>query len=589
MSVDIEDRLVAAEADGPGGRAPIRGPGVLARLWALPVAAHSAVLLVVLVALLPFVGTSGIFSADEGAAIVQARQLARGDGWVTPYAFTRIDPQQRAFPLELSDPGRGGFAPFAKHPAYALVLAGADRAGGVTAMFVLSALGTAVAALFGGLLAARCHPSIARPALWVVGLASPLLFDSYLLIAHALGAACVAGATWAALRYVDDRRWWHLVGMTVALCGAAALRTEALLFAGALGGVLVGLGIGRRATGPMVAGLGAWAAAAAVKVVEPRIVTILIGTPTVTSRNSSHIVSHGVLDDRWNAFVTTWLRPSYGAFERGAALLVPLACLVVAGALLARRRPSDTSGLVVISGLVVATSALIVLFGADTVPGLVVAFPLLLAGFLVTRRSDLVATTPRVLFLVSIAFAALVLATEYRVGGSGEWGGRYFAIGLPVACPYALFALRGVGTRLDARSCRFALVAVVASCAALSILGLRVLRANHERSASNAALAARVSARTDPGDGGPPVIVTNEAVLPRAMWRSFPNRRLLLTPRGRVGEYLRRVDGAGVAELTFATRDPRLDLGRLGSPYRVVRVVRLGRGTGWRYAVLRSP
>ena len=42
-----------------------------------------------------------------------------------------------------------------------------------------------------------------RPTLWVVGLASPLLFDSYLLIAHTLGSALVTLGLLAALRSIE--------------------------------------------------------------------------------------------------------------------------------------------------------------------------------------------------------------------------------------------------------------------------------------------------------------------------------------------------------------------------------------------------
>jgi len=46
----------------------------------------------VLLALVPLIGTGSSFSADEGAAIVQAKSLDRGDGWIVEHPFPAVDP-----------------------------------------------------------------------------------------------------------------------------------------------------------------------------------------------------------------------------------------------------------------------------------------------------------------------------------------------------------------------------------------------------------------------------------------------------------------------------------------------------------------
>ncbi|MDQ6910972.1 MAG: hypothetical protein M3Z84_09370, partial [Actinomycetota bacterium] len=120
----------AADAERP------RRP-TLRRLWGAPVWAHLLALAVVLVALVPLVGTTASFSADEGAAIVQAHSLSRGDGWIVEHPLPQVDPTGKNYPLELSERGSRGFAPFGKHPLYALALAAADGLGGVTAMVLL--------------------------------------------------------------------------------------------------------------------------------------------------------------------------------------------------------------------------------------------------------------------------------------------------------------------------------------------------------------------------------------------------------------------------------------------------------------------
>ncbi|HEX2119923.1 MAG TPA: hypothetical protein VHF91_12110, partial [Acidimicrobiales bacterium] len=148
-------------ADRPAP-APARRRG-LRRLWDAPLGAHVFALGLVLLALVPVIGTGTSFSADEGAAIVQARSLARGDGWVVEHPLPEADPENVHYPLELSTRGPEGTAPFAKHPLYALLLAGADRLAGVTGMVLLSVLGTVAAAGLAGLLAGRIDTGLARP------------------------------------------------------------------------------------------------------------------------------------------------------------------------------------------------------------------------------------------------------------------------------------------------------------------------------------------------------------------------------------------------------------------------------------------
>src|SRR5690349_20478429 len=138
----------------------------LRRIAQAPLAAHAAALAIVLVALLPIIGTTGQFSADEGAAIAQARQLSRGDGWTVPDSFSQADPDGSAFPYELSSHGGDRYAPFSKHPVYPALLAPADRVLGNTGMLLWSIGGTVAAAVLTALLARRLDPALAVPAFW---------------------------------------------------------------------------------------------------------------------------------------------------------------------------------------------------------------------------------------------------------------------------------------------------------------------------------------------------------------------------------------------------------------------------------------
>ena len=201
------------------------------RVLDVPLAVHAAMLAVVLVALLPIIGTTGQFSADEGAAIAQARQLARGDGWTVPDSFPQADPDGSAFPFELSNRGGNEYAPFAKHPVYPALLAPAERVLGNAGMLLLSIAGTVAAAVVAALLARRLDPKLAVLALWVTGVASPLFFDSYTVVAHSIGAALAGLAVLCAQRATGRRAgvWSAIVAGVIAM--GTMMRTEMLFFA----------------------------------------------------------------------------------------------------------------------------------------------------------------------------------------------------------------------------------------------------------------------------------------------------------------------------------------------------------------------
>ena len=120
-----------------------------------------------------------------------------------PNEFPSIDPDGKAFFITLSEGGPDRFAVYAKHPAYAWVLTAADRLGGVFTMTLVSVVAAVLAALVG-----RAHRqalgSVARRwAFWVLGLGSPLLFDSQVVLAHTIGAAFAGFATLLVLRAVE--------------------------------------------------------------------------------------------------------------------------------------------------------------------------------------------------------------------------------------------------------------------------------------------------------------------------------------------------------------------------------------------------
>jgi hypothetical protein len=115
---------------------------------------------------------------------------------------------------------------------------------------------------------------------------------------------------------------------------------------------------------------------------------------------------------------------------------------------------------------------------------MLVAFPLLPAGLIWLRGSDLTShTSSRLLYrivLVSVIAGGGLVATLYANGGAAEWGGRFFQILIPVITPAAVLGLnRAVGeipaTKHQLVSQRRAAVAcAVLITAALSVSAVRV-------------------------------------------------------------------------------------------------------------------
>jgi len=561
---------------------------LLRRLWGLPIGIHAVVLAVALLSVLPIVGTRSVVFSDEGAALIQARQLARGDGWITPYAFTKIDKAEVGYPLAVADSGRDGRAAYAKHPAYPVLLAAADRIGGNAAILVLSILGTVLAALFAGLLAMRWSPTVARPTVWMVGLASPLIFDSYLVVAHTLGAAAATMAVYFAFRFLDaPRRYGAAIVAVSATLACAALRTEGVLFAGVLGATIAGLGLIRRRVSFIALGSAIAASGAVVRLLEPKLLNHLIGaSKSVVERVS--VERHGLFIDAWRGFIRTWISPNYAGPNDRYVVVVLLLVLAIFGVLVAKRRPSDSHGIALLAVLAIGFSVSLNFLQAGLVPGLVFAFPVLFAGLAVLRRDALREMTPMLLIIIAAAFSAAVLAPQYGVGGSVVWGGRYFAIGVPLVCPVALDSLRRVGHQLGNTPRVVGMVGLVAISLAFCVGAIRTARDLHVATDRLVTTTTTLSRGTPAGDGGDPVIMTDDQYLAKASWSIFDHRRFIWLASEDLGKYLARMRHSGITRLVVATRNPKVKLRDLRGSYSTVKVVHLETNSVWEFVVLEA-
>ena len=464
---------------GEGTRPPVGR--ALASAWSAPLWAHALAALGLLVALAFVVHVGVGYTSDEGAGVAQAHLLERGT-WLVTNPVPTIDSDGGLIPFPLADIGQKGMAPYAKHPLFPLLLRAADDVGGARGMLALSIGGTIGAAVAGALIARRLHPTLARPALWVLALGSPLLFDSYLLLAHTMGAAAFGLATVAALNGVlggssRRRRLLWLALMAALVMTAVALRTEAV-FAGlglAAGALVVAWKRPDQRGPALQTGVVAAAAATLTVVVERAVRLAITGPATAMPGDALTFGTSAWLPGRAQAVWHDWFDPGVGAIS--PALSVTILATAVMLAYLARRAGRDrATALVVVLAIAAAGYGLrLATWSPTELFGLVVAFPLLWLGLLLLRRGDLESPSALLLVTTLAVFAVGVFATDYAVGGSAQWGGRYFALGLPLAVPLALVALRRVVRSMPSPSRRPFVAGLVACCLLTSALSLQVL------------------------------------------------------------------------------------------------------------------
>lgn len=524
----------------------------LRRLWAAPLWAHVAALALLLLALVPLIGTASSFSPDESVVITQARSLNSGDGWIVEHPFAEVDPEDQFYPLAGSNQGDSGQAPFAKHPVYPLMLAALDSVGGVAAMVVLSVLGTVAAAAFAALLAREVTGGLERPALWAVGVASPLLLDAYLLIAHSLGAAVVTAATLAVLRAVRrERPALLMVGGSLLVALGVLLRAEALIFGLAIGAATVAVGLARRRPALLAWGFALGATAMASAVLEKWLVSVLIGE--LPGGVAPPAPEGDFLAARFEGFLNTWLRPTLEVPSAIDLVLVVVCVLAVAAVAVLRWRAHRPHMLVVLSVVSTGMCAFAVLADLErVVPGLLIAFPLAVFGIGLVDRVSLEPSGRLVLTATAALFIAGVLATQYRVGGSAEWGGRYFALAVPILTVLAVDGLARRAPALPAGTRRWAGAGLVACSGLMAVAAVSSITGVHDYYEAVVTKMEVVGRSTSPGDGGGAVVVSAYPNIARRGWPTNAEQRWLYNSEKELGgELAMRLDRFGIEELLF--------------------------------------
>lgn len=408
------------------------------RLWL-----QGLLLAVVLFALLPVVlDGNGIGYPDEGVYAAQVESLSRGTWW-------EERPAADLPGLEIANGMGPEFAAgdryvgYVRHSLYMRLLVPFWRIGGFAALLVPSILGGVLAALATAFLARHLDRRVAVPGLWMVAVGSPLLFDSYLIAAHTLGAAAVGWSAVGIAGILRTKQFRALFWVLPVAAFAVFMRSEGVLYVGGLAAGVGALAVARavRRRWPDALRLGAasvslGAVGASTFLVDAwlaRGITGSVAGPETTSR---------VLGETTDPLAHVWaslLRPGIGTAISWQPLLAAVA-LVFAAALYRLAGPRAVLLQVGLLGLA-AGSAL--WMHADTlglITGLVAAFPLLVAGLIVTPRfrgDDL-----RWFLAIgsTAALPALILA-GYAEGGASEWGGRFY---LPLVVLVAPLMLAGL-------------------------------------------------------------------------------------------------------------------------------------------------
>lgn len=371
-----------------------------------------------------FVGHEAYVFIDEAAVLAQVELVEEGS-WEADRLLPEADPDGAYAPMARSTVTEDGFAPFPNHPLHVLLATAAWELGGHVGIRMLSIAGVLGAAAAAGLLAASVSRRHAVVAMWVAGIASPLVFDANLVVAHA-PAAAVTGALYVAVfRPRSAGRWSSARLLTVAalVAAAALLRSEVVLLGVGIGAVAAGHGIIRRRAADAAVGGAAAAGAAFAYLFEPWWIDRLVGTSPgekVIAASSRGGVS-GARDGAFTVLL--------GRGEAGWTVVLTVVLAVGSAALLRFRRDDAVPAAVL--GALAALVGAVNLGGPAIVPGIVWAFPLLGVGLVAVPRRHPWTDVLRRSGQATLLFVACVLATQYSVGGGAEWGWRYVAVALP--------------------------------------------------------------------------------------------------------------------------------------------------------------
>ncbi len=498
-----------------------------------------------LLCLIPIIGFENVWSADVGAQLAQSQQLADGGGWFFSNPFPEADLSGDWFTYHLSGRVDNRYVVLAKHPAFTWIVAGLLKVGGYHMVMAFSVFSTSTAAFGVGVLVRKlASHRTAAAALWLVATLSPLAFDGFLGYAHSFAAALGIWSMVSAVAFIQSGSLAHAglpIGCALATAGPF-VRSEAILL-----GVALGLAL--------LATSGRW------WTVSQRRFSYLAGALTVLSTGVGFVIDDvmtvkadryigdvaepvGWLPGRFQGFGSTWLYATASGWRSQDLLLVAVpVCWFLAGRAFGRPGPSAER-------LLFAGAALVavwwVLDPQHIVPGLLLAFPLLVLLVGLARTETIDDPIAALGLAAFVLFAGAVILTQYSQGGTSEWGGRYFAAGIPLAITGFSPALARLADEPRPRLLRRALPTAVASLLLIST-GLGGLRQSKQLvgqlGSSVETLAA--SNRSDSQHKSLVVVSTSNAVS-RLLWQQTALDPWLLVPPDELDQAMGQLDQAGV-------------------------------------------
>lgn len=447
--------------------------------------------------------------------------------------------------------------------------------GTVVGLHLLPLTGAVATAVAAWLIASELDRRVCRLAFWVAAL-GPVLVNGFVIWAHTLASAAAGLGTWVVLRTLRRGRTGVLpllVVASLALIGEM-LRSEALLFGAALGGVLIVFAVRSRNRAPLLVGVAMLAGTGAAAAADYVWRSVIVGStlPEASRAGGSALV------DRLEGARAVLIGAHFANPNAGVLAALALATLVAA-VLASRRSPRARRG-VLLWATVIATVFWVLRFivdPADPITGILPAWPAVVVGLGLLEVNQM-PWQHRVVVAYAGTFVAAVLVTQYPEAGGLEWGGRFL---LPLAAPVAALAATGVGpsswirqgVKSSMRSGSVALLLVVPA-----VLGLFSVTRQREHVAG---LVHTVSAQRSA------VLVSMDSHLPRLGWRQdavWMTVGLSEDP----SRLLRHLAQEGVPTVTlYAVGE--VDLGASG--YRRINdpAARSHGPKGWRVVVLSDP